>query len=253
MPSQVSQRPVFVLTVALPASTARQSGGVSFDVLADAARRVRSHQVAATWAVSLGTNLVQLADVLRVHAASGNELAWLADATWAGPNARRGQFAVALAERASAAAEADVEISTLVAGDAGNCPSHLDLAAKYGVRAIAGSATPRSRSSQAHPLRFGVWNVPTSVSLSSSGTWWTNAARGAEREIRRAIRTGGVCHVHADLARPETTAVLDRVLAFVERCRVEHRLHVETVGQLVARLSRPKFALRPARSILRAA
>jgi hypothetical protein len=160
---------------------------------------------------------------------------------------------VALAERAAAALEADVAMSTLVVGVGESGPAHLDVAAKYGVRTIVGGATPAGRSSQPHPLRFGIWSADATSPLSAAGSWWTSAARRVEREIDRAIRTASVCHVHADVSRPETVAVLDRVLAHVQRRRVEGRLHVETVGRLTARLSRPRVAVRPARSILRAA
>ncbi len=252
MPTQTSQRPVFVLSVDLPSLATRPHGRAAFDSVANLIRRVRSHQVAATWGVPFGTSLGQVADAIGIGKAVGNELAWSADEAWVGPNVSRGRFAVAMAERFSAALDAGVSMSTLIAGRHG-LPTHLDVAAKYGIRAIVRERKQHRRSVQPRTLRFGVWSVDVSASLSTAGSWWATAARRAQREINRAVRTATVCHVHADLSRPESVAVLDRVLTHVQRCRMQGRLHVETVGQLAARLSRPRVAARPARSILRAA
>ncbi|MEX2188170.1 MAG: hypothetical protein WD875_15295 [Pirellulales bacterium] len=252
MSKQTNKPPVLVLTVELPALLTRARGRAAFDNVASVIRRVRSHQVAATWGVAFGTSLAQVADALHINAAGGNELAWSAEAVWAGPNVSRGRFAVALAERLSAALDAGIAMPTLITGRHG-LPAHLDVATKYGVRAVVREGTRQRSAGQPQALRFGIWSVDITSSLSSAGSWWTNAARQAEREINRAIRTASVCHLHADLSRPETVAVLDRVLAHVQRCRMQGGLHVETVGQLAARLSRPRVAARPARSILRAA
>ena len=237
----------FVLSLDLPTAQA---------AAAQAIRQIRTHHVAATWSVPLGSPLAQLADLLGVASASpggANELAWRGEAAWADANFGRGKFAVALAERARAALEAGVQVSTLVLGE-GGLPLHLDVAAKYGVRALTGRAGGKQRVAwQPKALRFGVWSVPVSVDISHGGSWWVNQARRAIQEINRAVRTGTVCHVHADLTRGETAVVLDRVLAHVQRCRVEGRLVVETVGQLAARLARPRVTARPARSILRVA
>lgn len=241
-------RGAFVLSLDLPQTA-------THDVVTRLAKPIRAHHVAASWTVPVGANLGQLADVLGPTSGQpgvSGELAWSSQPVWAGANVGRGKFAVALAERASAALEAGVEISTLVL-TAGCAATHLDVAAKYGIRSVVTLAPVRVRSPQPHALRYGVWNVPATVSMSSAGSWWTNQARRAIHEINRAARYGTVCHVHADLARAEAVAALDGVLAHVQRCRVEGRLTVETVGQLVARLARPRTAGRAAHSILRAA
>lgn len=247
MSIQSAPRGAFVLSLDLPTAHA---------ATAQVIRQIRTHQVAATWSVPLGSPLAQLADLLGVASGSlggANELAWRAEPAWADANVGRGKFAVALAERASAALEAGFAMPTLVLDEC-RAPAHLDVASKYGVRALTGGTGGKQLvGMQPKALRFGVWSVPVSVSISGGGSWWTNQARRAIQEINRAVRTGTVCHVHADLSRGETVAVLDRVLAHVQRCRVEGCLVVETVGQLAARLARPRVATRPARSILRAA
>jgi hypothetical protein len=234
----------FILSLALPSAASHSHEAKEH--VAGVIRRVRGFQIAATWAVPLGTNLAQLADLVGV---ASNELAWLADASWAGRNVGRGRFAVALAERSAAALEADLSVSTLVLDTL--APTHLDVAAKYGIRAVVHENA--GRSAQPHVLRYGVWNVAPTARVDGGGSWWTNQARRAVADVDRAIGGGNVCHVHANLDRVEALAVLERILAHVQRRRVEGRLRIETVAQAAARLARPKVAARPAHSILRAA
>lgn len=252
MASHLSSRGIFVLSIALPAAAMRSAGlGVHQDS-ASLIRRVRSHQIAATWSVPLGTNLAQFADLLGGNASAG-ELAWLADSEWSGRGIGRGRFAMALAERQAAAMDAGLSMSTLTVAGA-SVPTHLDVAAKYGIQAVVHAhKAGAGRGTEPQPLRFGVWGVAATVQLGGSGAWWSNQVRRATSEIDRAIRSNTTCHLHVDGSRSELLAVLDRVLAHVQRRRVEGRLHVETVGQVAARLARPKQVARPARSILRAA
>lgn len=252
MASHSSSRGVFVLSVALPAAAMRSAGFAMHQDSANLIRRVRSHQIAATWSVPFGTNLAQFADMLGGNAAAG-ELAWLADGEWAGRGIGRGRFAMALAERQAAAMDAGLSMSTLtVAGE--GVPAHLDVTAKYGINALVRTAQAGgSRRTEPQTLRYGVWGVPATVQLGDSGGWWSNQARRATAEIDRAIRANATCCLHLDGSRSELLAVLERVMAHVQRRRVEGRLHVETVGQVAARLAQPKVAARPARSILRAA
>jgi hypothetical protein len=257
MSHAITPRGVFVLSLDLPMPGARTLSASAHDAATRLIRQVRAHHVAATWSVSHGVNLAQVADLLGQGSATndnmGREIAWSGDAEWAGRSVGRGKFAMALAERANAALEAGVQVATMLLSE--NCTTtHLDVAAKYGVRALSGGQNNgRRQCGEPQAMRFGVWRIPVTATISAAGSWWMNQARRAIYEINRAARNGSLCHVHADLTRPEASAVLDRVLAHVQRLRVEGRIAVETVGQVAARLSRPRVAVRPARSILRAA
>jgi hypothetical protein len=257
MSHATASRGVFVLSLDLPMPAARTLSASAHDAATRLIRQVRSHHVAATWSVSHGVNLAQVADLLN-HGGSQNnnatgEIAWRGEAAWTNGAIGRGKFAIALAERTSAAHEAGVQISTLLLSDGSNV-THLDVAAKYGIRALSGSGSNSNRQPTGpQAMRFGVWQIPVTATISAAGSWWMNQARRAIHAINVASRSGSLCHVHADLSRPEAAAVLDRVLAHVQRLRVEGRIAVETIGQAAARLSRPRVAIRPARSILRAA
>jgi hypothetical protein len=148
--------------------------------------------------------------------------------------------------------DAGLSMSTLTIAGSG-VPAHLDVAAKYGISAVHAHEPGNGHGAEPQVLRYGVWGVAATVQLGGSGAWWSNQVRRATSEVDRAIRSNTTCHLHVDGSRSELLAVLERVLAHVQRRRVEGRLHVETVGQVAARLGRPKVAARPARSILRAA
>jgi hypothetical protein len=207
-----------------------------------------ARQAAATWCVSPGDGLSSVAEI-----AAGSELVWRADASWAAGNAPRGQFATALADRLRAATQAGVAVDGLALRGV-TTPAHLDLASKYGMRVLSGDPAMTRGVSQPQALRFGVRHVAVNVALSANRTaWWTNQTRAAIAAIDRAIKAQAVCHLHADAARPETPAVLDRVLAHAQRRRVEGVLSMETVGQAAGRVARPQVTDVPARSILRVA
>jgi hypothetical protein len=248
------------------ASPPRGTLVVSLDVTAvdstETLRQIRNlaailsaQQASATWCLPLGVDVAAVAEIVgRGHGSrAAGEIAWLADASWCGANVGRGAFATALANRLRAAAAADLSVSTLALRGV-NCLPNMDVASRYGYFVLRGNPSHTRRGAAPAASRFGFWQLPVTVALSASrGTWWSSQVRAASAAIDRAIATGGVCHLHADVLRPETAATLDRLAQHVQVRRAENALRVESLTQFAARISQPRFAAQPARSILKVA
>jgi hypothetical protein len=144
-------------------------------------------------------------------------------------------------------------------------PSHLDLLAQAGIRAIAlqhgdrGASGPvwrrlaslwaqaQGASTHARLLRHGVWELP--ATLVSPGAGW----RAADAALERCLRHGNLLHVivsAAALGRSSARAELAQLLACLALRREQGALAVDTLPGYVAHLTAPR-ASQPARSILR--
>jgi len=220
------------------------------------------YHLPATWAVADPAVSAATDRILATDPA--HEIAILGDRTWVGPEADRPRFARELTRRATRGRTAGLAISTLLLRGT-ELDSHLDLAVKQGITAVARAETKpgtrwfaRTRPEIA-PLRFGLWQLPTQLALPSERDWrfWRSPARQAKTELARAVTEREVFHLSiSGLAAAEasrsTLRTLDRLLADAARAREAGLLVVETVAATARRLSGGRQA-NPARSILQPA
>jgi hypothetical protein len=228
--------------------------------------RLNEAGVPATWGFA---DLRSSSLAAEVAGTARHELALLADPTWAGPSIGRGGFAAGLASALTLARGAGCSPTTLILGE-GPIPEHLDLLVKQGITALRGATSTATvarpglwssitrllsggNSSSENParprsLRWGVWEMAPSISLSG------NNLRVLQRAVDRAIGSDEI--IHLAIALPQlagSTAglgLLERLLRHVSRRRGEGVLETETMAGVVARLSQAHRG-RPGRSILR--
>jgi len=221
--------------------------------------------VAATWAAVDPASSDIIARATR--ASDRHEAALLVDPHWLAGEKGRSRLISELMVRAAHARHAGLPISTLALTAPLDDPP-LDLLSKYGIRAIRAAAAGRiagptsGKSGSAvgpTPLRFGVWQIPCDARLSGGSALaeWFAAVR-IRRAIDRRIRGGAPFHLAIDVGQlairssVERLGNLQRILQHVARGEREGLLRVETISQMIARLSAPA-GQRSAQSILRAA
>lgn len=219
---------------------------------------LQRYQLAATWALprpghGLVTGLLQTGS-------TAQEIALLADRSWAHHGVSRRQFAETLEKRLESAERQGVRIRSLALP---NCQSasHLDLIVKQEMTALrAGDQrNGRKANGQPHALRFGLWNIPASGSFPNLQHWLWGAGSYAKTQqgIRRSMQLGLTTHLVIDGERLEETASadlrsLEKILRHASDAQGRGTLRVETMSQLVSRKMQPRRS-EPAQSILRRA
>jgi len=217
------------------------------------------YRIPATWAVadparSAATDVVQAAS-------AQHEIAVLGDPTWVGRGAGRARFARELARRVEGGRTAGVAIDTLALRSAAlERELEVDLAVKHGLSMLSTVEGDSSPSAVQRPryVRFGLWQLPVTATLTHSGSWLrASGGQLARRAIRSAISSGSVVQVLIDgpslvAAGTRGPSSIERTLRLAARLRDRGVLQVTTLGLLGRSLAhRPKSA--PAHSILRAA
>jgi hypothetical protein len=189
----------------------------------------------------------------------GHEMALLSDAKLATGELTRGDIMQSVVHPLQAAEELGHEVTTLAVPHAWQ-PRHSDLLTKYGVTVIR---TPHVFSSHTttgiRAVCHGLWQVPVSVSVQSSG-WIANLSqwRNVRRAVDFAVCDGGWCHLRIDAASIACGDVgaglrnVARLLQHLHQLRSAGHISVETLRGAAMRLS-PKRNAAPAGSILRAA
>ena len=228
----------------------------------DLLMRFETLRIPGTWAVDGRFACHEVKRLLAVE--PEQEVALLADPSWASPAAPRRRFAVELSERVSRARSAGFVISTL-AISGGSGIGQPDLAMKYGITAIrpgSPGATSRRWLSWLHSgqtaggpqfVRYGLWEIAPSVIL--PGEAGRATSRAVLRTIDRAAAEGGVSQIVVDVAglarRRRTWKTLDTALRHADRLRRGGSLEIAPLRLAVERLGQRQRS--PARSILRPA
>mgnify|MGYP006908257136 FL=1 len=195
----------------------------------------------ATWAVADPAYSAATEEILA--SAPHHEIAILGDATWIGGHAGRTRFARELTRRITGAETRGCAVSTLAMAGSGPL-ALLDFLVQHRVSAVRTHASaPGGTTSTVHPqsLRFGVWNAVVSHPFPEM----PRALLGdPTHRVRRAIRrlSAGE-NIHwaingpAILQADSGLAAVERVLDLVTRQRQKAALRIETVRQLVHRIS----------------
>jgi len=222
------------------------------------------YRLQATWAVA--DPAISAATERLTTSGAGQEIAILADHTWAGREAGRSRFAREIARRVSRARAAGLDVSTLVLRD-GTLGDQLDLVVKNGIRALRASYEPALDGAwfaarvvaQPRSPRFGLWELPPSWRLPSLSRWSVGGggAGTAKRGIDQATAAKTVYHLMIDglllaAAGKSAERVLEKVLRHAERRRAQGALRVMTLADTAQCLTGDRHAT-PARSILRPA
>ena len=220
-------------------------------------RELNRLDISATWAVPELT-----AELTAQLQSSGQEIALVADESWASREAPRAEFVRELKRHLQDATARGISLSTLaLRGFA--LTDHTDLLIKRGFTAVrtlplerdaargrSASRWGRSQSPGPHAIRFGLWETPASVVLAKNGSG------GAARRLRRLLETDDSIHAVIDLPSLSTSrGALEHIttlLSVAAKLRDSGQMRIESVSQLAARLTSPRQN-RPARSILRAA
>lgn len=190
-------------------------------------------------------------DVLRTHSLR-HELAILADTSWVGPQAGRTHFARELARRVEVAKAHNVTVRTIAIVDS-ELSTNLDLLVKHRISVVR---SPLHSGFQPQSLRFGVWQAPVSFALPLKGRWQLGGTEWTvNRALTRAARSNGLVHLVVGLETLQENsefAVLERILATVERRRNKGLINTVTMQGLVAKLT-PQRQASSARSVLKVA
>ena len=260
-----------ILSIDIDAGLDRDDAALSRQVDAHAAalaRQLTTEDLAATWAA---TDLAACETVEYLARHHAQELAVLADGSWAGAEAPRAKFAAALARRLDDVPAAAHTPHTLVMHDAG-LPADIDVLIKHGIKAVRtsppapagvrrggwlgrivsmlkGSGRRAGIEAQPRTVRWGVWELSATHVLPECGL------RRTLKCIDRAIADGAMLHLVVDVMRmvgdgAASVSVTDKLVRHLTRGRDEGVLHVETVSGVVERQMR-SLQGRPARSILK--
>jgi hypothetical protein len=230
------------------------------EVTEDLVRLLGRYQIPATWAVADPAVSAATDVLLAVNA--GHEIAVLGDPTWVGAESGRARFARELARRVSHGRAAGLQISTLALRGA-ELADHLDLVVKQEITAVRSSYVEPSNGwftraviQQPAALRFGLWEIPTSIRLPGVSCWKLGGGGGrrARNGVNQAIAAQGVFHVQVDALSladrgPLAQRKLEQILRHVALCREATTLELATLAQVAQRLSGPRTVV-PARSIL---
>ncbi len=220
------------------------------------------YRLPATWAVADPAVSAATDRILASNPA--HEIAILGDRTWVGREADRPRFARELTRRATRGRTAGLTISTLLLRGT-ELDSHLDLAVKQGITAVARAEAISTAKwfgrvrSEAAPLRFGLWQLPTQLSLPCERDWriWRSPARQAKAELALAVSDRQVFHLSisglaAAAASRSTLRAVDRLLVDAVRWREQGLLVVDTLASTARRLAGGRQTT-PSRSILQPA
>jgi hypothetical protein len=214
--------------------------------------------IPVTWAM----DAVRAEDFSRIVGQHiGDEVALLAEATWAAEGSPRRHFADRLMHSLTHLSSAGFHPTTLVL-PSGRLPLHDDLLVKHGIRLVRvhegrqsqGSYGwwPKARSTvhrgPCTALRWGLWEVVTTCDLSLVGV------RGAQRVVDRLCRQGGLAVLVASAERQVSDhRAAATLIAHLHRRQTEGAVRLETLASLSARLQATRPTTPAARSILHAA
>lgn len=257
--SNSTSRPSLLISIDLELDVQQRVGpGVLESLTRQLAELMTQHRLSATWAVSDPAVSAATETILAIP--TPQEIAILGDANWVGPAAGRGRFARELARRTQGARDAEIDLQSLVLRDVA-LGDHNDLLVKHQIRAVRSELTaarrrPALRSPQS--IRFGVFDLPASVSLPRQAGWLPGGSQSTVRRLlRQAAATATPVHLAIEPARLADTAgsplaSVAKTLSIVAERRDRGLLTVETLGQASAQLATPP-QVAPARSILRRA
>jgi len=245
------------------ATPAERTNAAAVAMLDGACGRLLSHlkaaELSATWAVDEPAHWAFAAQL--VAAPIRQEVAVLAGADWVGSAAGRQTFTQELGRRVLAARAAGLP-ATAIAPHESAIDDHLDLLIKHEVTAVRGIVdqdASASRPAQPHPLHYGLWEFPGSLSLPGHSRWLPGGGGGwkARRKIKRAAQAGEVFHLVLDLVAwaesgPAAEQILVRLLHHVAGMKAAGELDVLTLSEAALKLT-PVRQGGVSRSILRAA
>jgi hypothetical protein len=229
-------------------------------ITAEMLKLLTRHQMPATWAVA--DPAISAATERIVADNVGHEIAVLGDQAWVGHAAGRGRFGKELNRRVTHGRAAGLSIESLVVRDAK--VEHTDLVVKLGLTSVA---TPnltqagwfgfRETLQEPQQLRFGLFDLPASGTLSGQRGWFGSAAvRSTTRMLTLAAakRQPLVIRVSAlDLVlHGRGIKPLQTLLEHTAVLKATGRLQVKTQAQLASSLGGQR-AIAPAQSILRPA
>ena len=171
----------------------------------------------------------------------------------------RARFSSELSRRVLPSRAAGLSISTLVDLDC-SLERHWDLLVKAGITSLRDAASNFSmRRSGATSLRYGLWKMSPTLVLPITGRWSraTTGSRSIRREIDQTMLTKNLYQIVVDVPRLATASMttlrtFEQIIRHAALRREQGGLDILTLGEVAARLSQPR-AVRPARSILRAA
>ncbi len=263
---------MLVLSVDVAAESASASSSISLssDEQPRAAAWTRllelfeSLNLSATWAIDDWTSQ-GLIERLR-DATPPQDMAILADASWASPEVPRRRFGNELSQRLGQARTAGCTIRTIALRGTREV-GQPDLLAKHGIVAIRnGSENTRARRWLSWPfdvratrvsggpsprmVRYGVWELPRGTVLEgrhARKTLERAAAVAARGELAPLVIEGA-----NQLGQPRSWKQLQQTLRRAEQLRNSERLHLGSIAEAVERLC-PQQPRPHARSILRPA
>lgn len=206
----------------------------------------------ATWAFDdLSAGAAQ-----RVAEGEAQELAVWGSPAWCGPQCGRGPFVRGLKKRLR---QSDRDVTTLVL-PAGNI-AQTELAVKYGLTAFS-TRPPAQASVAPQTVRYGLWELPGTVTLLPQRTWLPGGTSRHVAKIRKAVELAqferSVVHLVVSIEtlidrRRQGMSVLSKLLAFASRLRKQGGLDLCTVAEVTRRRQLSPVSRPQARSILRAA
>lgn len=211
------------------------------------------HQVPATFAVA---DPVHSAATEAILSSSRHEVAILGDATWVGRGAGRERFGRELERRFQSALASGLDVSSLVLRQV-ELGENFDLLMKQPISAIRSAGLQRGLLNQPQLLRFGMWQMPVTLSWPQTSRWFHRPLSVARKLLRQATRRGEVMHVAFDAGQfiesdQPKLGDIERLIAAVAALRDAHHIDVATLQTLGRTLDRPHDTT-PLRSILRAA
>jgi hypothetical protein len=217
------------------------------------------YRMPATWAVA--DPALSAATERILTSSTAHEIAILGDRTWVGREADRPRFARELTRRATRGRTAGLAISTLLLRGT-ELVDHLDLVVKQGITVVARSEAPQSGRlrqprQEVVSLRFGLWQLPTQLSLPARRDWriWQSPAGRAKAMLADAVAQRAVVHLSISglaAANRSVLVQLERVLIEAAAWRETGQLAIETFAATARRLAGPRQA-KSARSILQPA
>jgi len=222
-----------------------------------------ANQIAATWTLAEPDDRARIEEL--TSAITPQEIALVAEADWASPQASRRVFGSELSRRLERAHKYGYAVRTLALSGSREI-GQPDLALKHGITAVRTErptismrrwlAWSRSAAepsvSAPRAVCYGLWELPVTTRVPADKS---SSTVSLSRAVRHAL-DGGYVHIMIDVAR---LAAQRRVLRTLEvtigqarQQQQQHTLAVLPLGEASARLV-PARQSRPAQSILREA
>lgn len=210
----------------------------------------------ATWGVSNPALSAATEPILA--AKTRQEIAVLGERFWLGDGTTPSRLAHEFERRFEGTRRAGIPVSTLLLRQN---EEHLDLnlLLGHGVTAVRGPGLEASQEeaiSRALPMRYGIWQVQSSILIPLSGAWWQAEPWAFGRRLKDAAKTRTPLHLvldagqmadFSDLALPAIGVVLRRL----GQMQARQELSFSSVGEQ-ARLNLCRRVAQPSRSVLAA-